>query len=259
MDEDQESCRIDCKFGFRVECHHGELDCYNQMLSDGDMIPRSPSPAQQPWLGMVDNHLSWNRAPTPFISFFTSYKRAMKWRDGRIKQQARDFKRPAENVVVIAVWLGGMQNVYSAYKAATLLNYTKDSNDNRRKPGYFVDEVLVQGSILESEHRILALFHGNLRGTQSVELKPEPNGTETVTVEVPYQSLVAPGELAEGANERLRSEVFERMGDVHDHSGYCMLVLALCGREFSLLESGGRIVVEDNSSVERKCYKFVVV
>lgn len=259
MNEDQKSCRVDCNFAFRVECHDEGIDCYNRRLSNGDMVPRSTSPTQQPWLDMVDNHLSWDKTGTPFISFFRSWERVLRWREWRIKNQAGWYGRPAENVVVIAVWLGGMQNVYSAHRAATKLGYKKNSPDTRRSLGNYDGEVLVQGSILESEHRILALFHGNQRELESVQLEPMSTRNETVTVRVPYQSLVAPGELAEGANERLRLEVFKRMGVTRDDARYCMLVLALHGKELTARESDGRVVVEDTSSAERKCYSFLIV
>lgn len=253
MDIRQFACRVECDIAFRVEFQDGGAHYNNQTLALNGIERRGPFVFSGCWLDVVDDHLSWTLTNTPFMSLFRSWERALTWRAWGIKRY-----RP-ENVVVIAVCLRGMENVYCAHTAAKFLGYEEGSEDPRRKLENHEDEVLIQGIMPESELRILAMFHGNLPWTQSVELKPVSNDNETVTVRVPYHSLVAPGQLAdESANEWLRLEVFKRIDNVNEF-WFCMLVLALYGSEFIVRESEGRIVVEDISSTERRLYYFVTV
>lgn len=57
----------------------------------------------------------------------------------------------AKNVVVIAVWLEGLE-VYNAYDIARHLHMNH--------PEQHLDEFLLQGSICADSYRILAMFHG---------------------------------------------------------------------------------------------------
>ena len=106
--------------------------------------------ARNPWRDLDDDafrdHLTWgSRRAGPLISFSTNWNSAM----GRRK---RFIEERAQNVVVIAVWLGGLE-VYDAYDIAGYL---------RMDPEQHLDEFLLHGTIPADSYRILAMFHGNL-------------------------------------------------------------------------------------------------
>ncbi len=62
----------------------------------------------------------------------------------------------AQDVVIIAVWLKDLPNVYSAYDVAHALQFSG------RQLGQDRDEILVCGGIFADSYRILALFRGIL-------------------------------------------------------------------------------------------------
>lgn len=94
--------------GFRVEVHDaGHRNENNSFRSDkGSMVARNP------WRGLDESafrdHLTWkSRRAGPLLSFSSSWERAMKRRETFIHQGAQD-------VIVIAVWLEGLE-MYDAY------------------------------------------------------------------------------------------------------------------------------------------------
>lgn len=82
----------------------------------------------------ADAHLRWDMAqPSPFISFFSSYERVLRFRDTLI------MNKQAFNIVIIAVWLRDEDEVYDASALARYCGHTDLTN--------YRDEYLVYDSI----------------------------------------------------------------------------------------------------------------
>ena len=225
MNAEKDACRTKCDIAFRVECQDEWHNNYNLSYDAGNLIPRAQNAISQQWLQRhwlqaVDDHLSWTPTDTPFISFTTSWKSALRRRKWLIND------RGAEEVIVYAVSLKGMQNVYSAYEAASLCGYRENSEDRRRKLAYHQSEVLVEGSIPATENRILALFLGNEIAEENVSLRLEPN-VQPIVAKIPYGSLFVAGDASQ--TEQLKQEVLNNTG-TNDADTFRALVLALCGR-----------------------------
>ncbi|KAH6867696.1 hypothetical protein B0T10DRAFT_502205 [Thelonectria olida] len=213
--------------GFRVECHNPGLDCYNARLFDGSILPRS-APIDQTWSEAVNTHLSWTHQPTPFVSFFVSWQRAMGWRRWLIRS------KNATNIVVIAVWLRDKPGVYDAFELAIDLGYSSQSG-SRRRPANHEGEVLVYGGIAADEYRILACFRGDSASTRTISLRPllsigDSDGTDT---EVPADCFL------EG-DDQLELELRSLCG-VRNDLKFCTLVLSLCNYNYTL-QTAGKIV-----------------
>lgn len=114
------------------------------------MLTRDPKlPATR---DSFDNHLSWTKTPTPFISFFNSYQKVVKRRQWMLASGAK-------SVAIIAIWAKDLR-VYDAYDAAKALGYDNDGSGNRRRLKYHEGEYLVEGGIVADEYRVLAIFDG---------------------------------------------------------------------------------------------------
>lgn len=70
-----------------------------------------------------------------------------------MKRRKTFIEQGAQNIIVIAVWLKGLE-VYDAYNIAC--NLGMDC------PEQHLDEFLLHGAIWADSYRILAVFHGNL-------------------------------------------------------------------------------------------------
>ncbi|KAK4069849.1 uncharacterized protein Triagg1_6644 [Trichoderma aggressivum f. europaeum] len=136
---DLQTYRCQRSIGFRVEAHG---NC--TFDKHGNMIARNPwrtGDAQA-----CRDHLQWTRREGPFISFFTSWKAAL-------RRQQFMLSRGAEEVVIVAVWLEGLTLVYDALQIARDLGLGNLD--------WFRNEVLVHGAIYADNYRILAIFPGN--------------------------------------------------------------------------------------------------
>ena len=131
---------------FRAECSS------NTSFREGYLCARSTTDADPPSEQDFDDHLSWRRKDTRFLSFGT-WRRAMQ----RRKQLENEKKI---DVVVIAVWAKGLAGVYSAEDAASRLGY---SDTGRKKLYPHRDEYLLEGGLAADEYRILAVFEGGGR------------------------------------------------------------------------------------------------
>lgn len=131
---------------FRAECSS------NTSLREGYLCARRTVYKGPPSWQNFDDHLSWNRKPTRFLSFGT-WKRAMQRRKNLESEGKRD-------VVLIAVWTKGLAGVYSAEEAASKLGYSDTGLDRRRTLWHHRDEYLIEGGIAADEYRILAVFEG---------------------------------------------------------------------------------------------------
>lgn len=82
----------------------------------------------------ADAHLRWDMAqPSPFISFFSSYERVLRFRETLI------MNKQAFNIVIIAVWLRDEDELYDASEMAKYFKYKETAN--------YKDEYLVYDSI----------------------------------------------------------------------------------------------------------------
>ncbi|UKZ77663.1 hypothetical protein TrVFT333_005387 [Trichoderma virens FT-333] len=132
--------RRDCEIGFRAERPGDGQACFD--------------------------HLLWKQQRGPFISFFTSWRAAVCWRQMMIKKGAK-------NVIIVAVWLEGLPLVYDALSIAQSLRLGRLH--------LFQDEVMVYGGISADSYRIRAIFHGN---EKTVETTLSVYGID-VTVQMP--------------------------------------------------------------------------
>ncbi|KAJ5751477.1 uncharacterized protein N7511_008442 [Penicillium nucicola] len=131
---------------FRAECSS------NSTFREGYLCARSTTHADPPSWQDFDDHLSWKRQDTRFISFGT-WRRAMQ----RRKQLENENKI---DIIVIAVWAKGLAGVYSAEDAASRLEYS-DIGRNKLYPHH--DEYLLEGGLAADEYRIVAVFEGGGR------------------------------------------------------------------------------------------------
>ncbi|KAJ5271832.1 hypothetical protein N7524_005101 [Penicillium chrysogenum] len=131
---------------FRASCDGKECDkcCEEEPRS---LIDSSNSPDSSAF----DSHLSWKKVPTPFVSFFGTWTRAMRWREWLERNHHTDIK-------VVALWARDMGHVYNAMTVALGLGYSDTGSDNRRKLRNHEDEYLVDAGV--DEDRILAVFRG---------------------------------------------------------------------------------------------------
>lgn len=145
-----------------------------------------------------DDCLSWEHKETPFIPFFRSWKKVLKWRKWLIE-------KGREDVIIIAIWSRGLCNVYDAYEVAKRLGYHSKSLDPRERLENHLDEYLVAGGISSDEYRILAIFHGHTLDNVSLSV---PGFTG--------QAAIPNGFLADGigrrVEEKLENEVYQHTG-----------------------------------------------
>lgn len=155
--------------GFRVEVHDEQHGSQNNSFrhGEGSMIPRRLFRRLDD--GAFRDHLNWgSRRAGPLMSFSSNWTKAM-------RRMKRFINEGAQDVVVIAAWLTGLE-VYDAYGIACYLQL-----DN---PEIHRDEFLLRGAIDSDNYRILAMFHGTL-GLEKVAL--------TVPGWVPFEAIIPIG------------------------------------------------------------------
>lgn len=111
--------------------------------------PQNPQGSRDPQADATSqtllDHLTWREVPSPFVSLWTSWSRAVNW--------AKDRQRlGAEEVEIVAVWIHD-HVVYDAYKAATTLPI---SSENRH---FHKGEVIILGFGDENDRNILTGFY----------------------------------------------------------------------------------------------------
>ncbi|KAJ5478640.1 hypothetical protein N7530_004149 [Penicillium desertorum] len=130
---------------FRTSCDGEECDeCCEEK-------PSSLNLSKSPESSAFDSHLSWKKLPTPFVSFFSTWARAMRWREWLEENHHTDIK-------VVALWARDMGHVYKAMTVALSLGYSDTGSDNRRNLRNHEDEYLIGSGV--DEDRILAVFRG---------------------------------------------------------------------------------------------------
>ncbi|RAK79180.1 uncharacterized protein BO72DRAFT_400561 [Aspergillus fijiensis CBS 313.89] len=185
---------------FRAECER------NSSFIEGYVCARRTNYEGPPSLQEFDDHLSWRRVPTRFLSFGT-WKRALQ----RRKQLENELE---ENIVVIAVWAEHMTRVFSAKEAATRLAY--------RDPELYGEEYLVEGGIVADDYRVLAVFEGGGPARNVVFAWPFYEASTTIPSEF------FPGLRSHNALEDIADEIYSRLG-VRDDRKRDELVKAILG------------------------------
>ncbi|KAF5018644.1 hypothetical protein F66182_9370 [Fusarium sp. NRRL 66182] len=197
--------------GFRVECRDEASRLFNSRLSNkGDMLPRGRRMTGS-FEEATDAHLSWTRIDTPFISYFRTWERAMRFR-------RRLLDRGGKGIVVIAVWLKGLV-VYDAHSIATSLGYPSvlpSGMGHRQRLEHHIDELLVKGGIRSWEYRILACFTGDSLEYESIMSPPprRPFGYRfsSLVGRVPIGSLTGIHAPCENLMQELAAEVYSLAG-----------------------------------------------
>ncbi|KAL3437483.1 hypothetical protein BDV09DRAFT_192848 [Aspergillus tetrazonus] len=126
----------------------------NASLRDGYILPRARRGSGGATVNDFHNHLAGVRTATPFVSF-GSWRRAMHWRQILQTQNRAD-------IVIIAIWVKDLPNLYSAEDVARQLGYPESGSetDGGTTISAHHDEYLVEGGIAPDEYRILAIFEG---------------------------------------------------------------------------------------------------
>lgn len=130
---------------FRAECSA------NTSFREGYLCARRTIYGGAPLWQDFNDHLSWKRKPTRFLSFFSSWGRAMKRREDLENEGGKD-------IVLIAVWAKNLAGVYSTEEVAHRLGYSDAGLNPRRRLRNHHDEYLVEGGIAADEYRILAFW-----------------------------------------------------------------------------------------------------
>ncbi|KAF5000175.1 hypothetical protein FGRMN_1989 [Fusarium graminum] len=216
---------IEALIGFRVECQdEGEWFSNRHLLNEGDLLPHGcvlTTSYREGFREAADSHLTWKkRYDSPFISFFRSWDKAMGWRKWMIKNGGKD-------IVIVAVWLGGL-TVYDAYAVARWLGYPPEPwqyDPERRCIRYHSDELLLLGGIRAEDYRVLACFYVNGLETERALLSPLNNGN----VLIPRNGLATFGNTNLTASERLAHEMYSLTG-VWDSTKLSRLIQAMCGQ-----------------------------
>jgi hypothetical protein len=210
--------------GFRVECQSVRIGTATRHVLDEGGIYPDVVPAGYNFWDKADDHMRWRHANSPFVSFFRTWDRAMRWRKNLIEV------RGGRGIRIIAVWLKGLTKVYDAYEIAISLGYPRGILE------LFRHELLVEGGIRGDDYRVLAIFNGDTPGEEAIGLTPLANSPERLYgARIPRGSL--PGTTA---TESLRDEMYSLMGTRDDLKLY-LLVLKMRGATLKCPSGSGRI------------------
>lgn len=122
--------------GFRVVVSGGNKFYQNTLYARDPQSDATSSTLQ--------DHLCWKRTPSPFVSLWRSWSRAVEWAESR-------KRLGAEDIDIVAVWIYD-RVVYDAHKAAMVLPLL------RNKLHCCKNEVVTIGFGSHDNHNILARF-----------------------------------------------------------------------------------------------------
>lgn len=108
-------------------------------------ILRSRDPQADATTLTLQHHLTWRKESSPFVSLWTSWRRAVYWARSRAKSGGLDID-------IAAVWIHD-QDIYDAHDAATTLPMPY-----KKLPDYHRDEVIIVDRGGEVDFRIIARF-----------------------------------------------------------------------------------------------------
>ncbi|KAL5585263.1 hypothetical protein FOVSG1_014652 [Fusarium oxysporum f. sp. vasinfectum] len=231
---------VDALIGFRVECHDKNCGFASQHSIDFSSIrPRCYISDDDFWQAAED-HLSWKHIRTPFVSFFRSWESALNWRKRLIERGGRE-------IIIIAVWLKDLSEVYDAYNIAQRLLGRKDLNSSsrlRRNLDCFRGELLVQGGIDYMEHRILACFEGDSLEIERRSISPLIKFPErSLVVSIPRGTLPTYGNSNLSITQQLEYEMLSLTG-VRNDAKLCVLVLAMCECDVEMKEENKKMTIK---------------
>ncbi|KAF5568112.1 hypothetical protein FNAPI_331 [Fusarium napiforme] len=231
---------VDVLIGFRVECHDKNCDFASQhSINFSSIRPRCYISDDDFWQAAED-HLSWKHVRTPFVSFFRSWERALKWREHLIERGARE-------IMIVAVWLKDLSGVYDAYNIAQRLVAFQDLSSSsrlRRNLDNYRGELLVQGGIDYTEYRILACFQGDSPEIERRAMSPMLEFPEQrLTVYNPRGTLPIYGNSNLSVTQQLEYEMLSLMG-VRNDAKLCALVLAMCDCGMEMKEENKKMTIK---------------
>ncbi|CAG7559567.1 unnamed protein product [Fusarium equiseti] len=210
--------------GFRVECQSVRIGIATRHVLDEGGIHPDIVPAGYNFRDKADAHMSWRHVDSPFVSFFRTWDRAMRWRKNLIEV------RGGRGIRIIAVWLKGLTKVYDAYEIAISLGYPRGILE------LFRHEILVEGGIHGNDYRVLAIFNGDTPGEEAIGLTPL-----AIDPERGYRATIPRGSLPGAtATESLRDEMYSLMGTGNDFKLY-LLVLEMGGFKYICEQGPGGI------------------
>lgn len=125
--------------GFRVVVSGGDGWLQNSL--------RSLYPQAEATPATLEDHLRWGKTPSPFVSLWTSWYRAVNWAKSRAKKGGLDID-------IEAVWIKE-QDVYDAYKAAMTTLPLGPATPLQ----YYVGEVVVVDRGGDADLSLLDQFH----------------------------------------------------------------------------------------------------
>ncbi|RAL03486.1 uncharacterized protein BO80DRAFT_284736 [Aspergillus ibericus CBS 121593] len=187
----------------------------NRSLRGGHLYARRTGDTDAPTWEDFDDHLSWGRTPTRFLSFFSSWGRAIKRRQDLEDKRERD-------IIVIAIWAKDMPGVYSAEEVACRLEYSNMNPAAQRRWDHH-DEYLVEGGIPADDYRILAVFEGGGPPRRVVFEWPGLQASTTIP------TGFFPGRRSNNPLQDIADEIYSRSG-ARDDLKRDELVQAISGR-----------------------------
>lgn len=236
--DDAEKPRI----GFRVFVSSGDERCRNTL--------RSRDPHADATILTLEHHLTWKKEPSPFVSLWTSWRRAVNWARSRAKSGGMDID-------IAAVWIHD-RDIYDAYDASKILALPP-----KKLLDYHQDEVILVDRGGEADFSIIAQFHCvterqwemvtfNILGEESLTSLPigpldfEPRSDEERMDDTKAESWRNRGFTA------LWDEVVSRT-EISHRSKTCTLARVLCKQPCST-----RPVMVLTPSSQRVCYDELV-
>ncbi|KAF5588895.1 hypothetical protein FPANT_6455 [Fusarium pseudoanthophilum] len=244
---------VDALIGFRVECYDKYCDFANQhSINFSSIRPRCYISDDDFWQA-AENHLSWKRDRTPFVSFFRSWERALNWRKRLIKRGGRE-------IIIVAVWLKDLSGVYDAYNIAQRLVAFQDPSSSsrlRRNLDNYRGELLVQGGIDYTKYRILACFKGDSPEIERRSISPLLKHPErSLVVSIPRGTLPVYGNSNLSVTQQLEYEMLSLTG-VRNDVQLCALVLAMCDCEMEMKEENKKMTIKATECCGNYVSKFV--
>ncbi|KAG5747804.1 hypothetical protein H9Q69_009763 [Fusarium xylarioides] len=243
---------VDALVGFRVECHDNSCRFASQHSTNFNSIrPRYIS--DDDFWQAAENHLLWKRVRTPFVSFFTSWERALNWRKHLIERGGRE-------IMIVAVWLKDLSGVYDAHNIAQrLLDHQgpNSGSDLRRNLDNFREELLARGGIDYTEYRILACFEGDSFEIERRSISPMLKFPEQrLTVYIPRGTLPMYGNSNLSVTQQLEYEMLSLTG-VRNDVKLCALVLAMCDCGMEMKEENKKMTIKATEYCGNYLSKFV--
>ncbi|KAF5970149.1 hypothetical protein FCOIX_10548 [Fusarium coicis] len=244
---------VDALIGFRVECHDKSCRAASQHFINLSSIRSRGYISDDDFWQAAENHLSWKPVRTPFVSFFRSWERALKWREHLIE-------RKGKGIMIVAVWLKDLSGVYDAYNIAQcLIDHQGPSSSSglRRNLDNFRGELLVQGGIDYTEYRILACFQGDNPEIERRPISPLLKGPErSLVVSIPRGTLQIYGKSNLSITQQLECEMLILTG-VRNDVKLCVLVLAMCDYEMEMKEENKKMTIKATECSGNYASKFV--